>query len=240
MHIEIYPTHNQVPDGILKNKNIVLIDVLRATSVITTALANGANKVMTTHSFEDALDRKTKNPNLLLGGERNTIKIEGFDFGNSPLEYTKDKILNKTILLSTSNGTQAVKKAMDAKIMIAASFLNLNSVVDFMEKTNEDFIVISSGTNGHFSLDDGLCAGLIFHELRKRQSILTTTDFGELLSLPFGKDSYSLTELLSNTFHLNYLKSKGFTADVDYCLSINQLNLIPIWKMDGFIPLKDF
>lgn len=238
MHIEIYSTYHQVPEELLKDKNVIIIDVLRATSVITTALANDAIKVFTTHSIEEALEQKIKTPSLILGGERNAKIITGFDFGNSPLEYSKENISGKNILLCTTNGTQAVKKALHAKILIAASFLNLNAVVDYLDKLNEDFHIICSGTNGNFSLDDGLCAGLIIHELRKRRTVISN-DFGELLTLPFKNESFSLDELLREGFHLNFLKNKGYSADVDYCLTINQLNFIPIWDIDGFDLLKD-
>ena len=117
MHIDIYPTHNQIPEGQLIGKNVVIIDVLRATSVIATALNNGANKVKTTSSIEDALKQKEMFPALLLGGERDANKIEGFDFGNSPLEYTTGKVQNKTILLST-HLMQEVEAICDRVIMV--------------------------------------------------------------------------------------------------------------------------
>ncbi|MDA3906834.1 MAG: 2-phosphosulfolactate phosphatase [Bacteroidales bacterium] len=237
MHIKIYSTANEVEIGQLKDKNVIIIDVLRATSVIATALTNGAKKVMTTHSIDVALAQKAKNPYLILGGERNAERIKGFDFGNSPLEYTSDNIRNENILLCTSNGTQAVNKALGANILIAASFLNLDSIVKYLENVNEDFNIVCSGTNGNFSLDDGLCAGLILSELRKRITV-STNDLGELLVIPFEKDSFSLHELLNECFHFNFLKNNGFSVDVDYCLNINYIDLIPIWDADGFISLK--
>lgn len=237
MNIQVYSTHNQVPDGILKDKNVLIIDVLRATSVIGTALDNGARKVMTSPSIEEAFARKKQNPELLLGGERLAVKVKGFDFGNSPLEYSPDKIKKRTILLSTTNGTQAVNKALGAKRIIAASFLNLNSVVDYILNLDQDFELICSGTNGNFSLDDGLCAGLILHELRKKQAIIST-DFAEILALPFRKNDYSLNELIKPAFHLALLKRKGHQEDIDYCLSLNKIKTIPIWDTDGFISLN--
>ncbi len=238
MHIHVYPTHNQVPETELPAKLIVIIDVLRATSVIATALANGATKIMTTPSIEEALERKSANPDLLLGGERNAQKIQGFDFGNSPLEYTKAKILDKTLLLCTSNGTKAVRKALGAETIIAASFLNSDAVVDYLAKRNEDIVLICSGTNGHFSLDDGLCAGFIIHQLRKTKEVFCS-DFAELLALAFQNNTYSLSELLKNAFHLNYLQSMGYQKDVNYCLKINYLKLIPVWDKTGFVISKD-
>ncbi len=237
IQLDIFQTHNQVPEGSLKAKNVIIIDVLRATSVIITALANGATKIITAPSIEEAFAKKEKIPKLLLGGERMAVKVKGFDFGNSPMEYTSDKIQNRTVLLSTTNGTHAVEKAMGAKLILAASFLNLRAVVDYMEELNEDFTILCSGTNGNFSLDDGLCAGLIIHELRKRKALITT-DFGELLSLVFQKNDFSLAELVEPAFHLALLRRKGHQNDIDYCLNINSLDVIPIWKGDGFVGLN--
>jgi len=237
MKVDVFQTHKHIPEGFLKAKNVIVIDVLRATSVITTALANGATKIMTASSIEEAFAKKEKMPKLLLGGERMAVKVKGFDFGNSPLEYTSEKIQNRTILLSTTNGTHAVEEAMGAKLILAASFLNLKAIVNYLDLLNEDFVLLCSGTNGNFSLDDGLCAGLIIHELRKRKAI-STTDFGELLSLSFRKNYFSLAELVKPAFHLALLRSKGHQNDIDYCLNISSLDVIPVWKSDGFVRLN--
>jgi len=239
MHIEIYSTHNQVTDNILNGKNVIIIDVLRATSVVATALNNGALKVMTSSSIEEAFAKKEKDPSLILGGERNAKKIKGFDFGNSPLEYTSENIAKKSILLCTTNGTQAVNKAKGAKVLIAASFLNIEAVVEFLQNLNEDFSIICSGTNDNFSLDDGLCAGLLLHELREKTTV-STNDLGELIVMPFKNDTFSLIDLIQSAYHLKYLISMGYSKDVDYCLDINRLKIIPIWKKDGFIVLKEY
>lgn len=234
MNIEVFPTHNLVIKDSLIDKNVIIIDVLRATSVIVTALNNGASKIRTTNSIPEALEQKQRHPNILLGGERGAVKIEGFDFGNSPFEYSKEQVSNKTIILSTTNGTESVVKATNAKRIIAASFLNLSAIVDYILKLNEDFNIMCSGTNGDFSLDDGLCAGLILHELGKKTSI-STTDFGNLLALPFRSNNYYLKNLLRETNHIKTLINKGLEKDIDYCLQLNLTECIPIWDLDGFI-----
>ena len=238
MNIELFSTHNEIPEAYLVGKNVVVIDVLRATSVIVTALGNGAKKIRTTPRIEDAFSEKERNATLLLGGERQAKKIPGFDFGNSPLEYTADKIKDKVIVLSTTNGTQAIKKAEGAKILIAAAFLNLHAVVDFILETNEDFSIICSGTNGNFSLDDGLCAGLMIHELKKRKNI-SSNDFAELLALPFKGNLFSLKELVEPAFHLALLRGEGHQNDIDFCLTTDSVNTIPIWQLDGFVARKE-
>lgn len=234
MHLEIYPTHNHLNGDSIEDKNVVIIDVLRATSVIANALNIGALKIKTVASIEDAFFQKANYPELILGGERNAQKIAGFDLGNSPLEYSREKIANKTVLLCTTNGTQAVEKSKRAKRILAASFLNLKSVTDYLINIKEDTVVICSGTNGNFSLDDGLCAGLLLHELRKSKTI-STNDFGELLLLPFENKNFDLKDTLKKASHSKYLESKGYGSDIHYCLDINRLNILPIWKNDGFI-----
>jgi len=237
MHIDVFATHNEVKPRQLKGKTVVVIDALRATSVICTALANGAKKVKTTHSIEEALQQKAINPELILGGERYAGKISGFDLGNSPLEYTQENIQGKTILLSSTNGTQAVQKAMGSKRLIAASFLNLQSVVRFLlEKKDEDLSLICSGTNGQFSMDDALCAGMLISELQKNTSVILS-DLGNLLALPFHKKNEPLLEMLAPAKHVQLLKKKGYQADIAYCLHPNILNTLPIWDVDGFIDL---
>lgn len=234
MHLEIYPTHNHLNGDSIENKNVVIIDVLRATSVIANALNNGASKIKTVASIEDAFMHKANDPALILGGERNAQKVTGFDFGNSPLEYSREKITGKTVLLCTTNGTQAVEKSKGAKRILVASFLNLKSLTDYLIKINEDTVVICSGTNGNFSLDDGLCAGLLLHELRKSKAV-STNDFGELLLLPFESEKFDLKDTLKKAAHLKYLESKGYGSDIHYCMEINRLDILPIWETDGFI-----
>lgn len=234
MQLFVYATHLDVDPEQLIGKIVLVIDVLRATSVIATALHNGANKVQTTAIIEEALAQKNNNPKLMLGGEHNAFKIPGFDLGNSPLEYRSEKIAKKTVLLCTSNGTQAIAKAKNARILIAVCFLNLNVVVKTLGQFNEDVHVICSGTNGTFSLDDGLCAGLIIHELQKVKPI-NISDFGKLLSLPFKGEQADIFKLISFSKHAKTLIDKGLKADVKACAYLNSTAVIPRWENDGFI-----
>lgn len=234
MYIEVFATHQEVKPQQLHGKTVVVIDVLRATSVICTALANGAKKVKTTDTIEDALQQKKSNPELILGGERQAQIIPGFDLGNSPLEYKRGIIQHKTILLSSTNGTQAVQKALGSKHLLAASFLNIEQVVYFLLEAKENVSLLCSGTNGQFSMDDALCAGLIVYEIQQKTSA-SINDLGQLVSLPFKSDTVSLKDMLKNAYHLNYLQSIGYQNDIDFCLTKNSLKVLPVWEGDGFI-----
>ncbi|KUK34943.1 MAG: Phosphosulfolactate phosphohydrolase-like protein, partial [Caldanaerobacter subterraneus] len=112
MFLQTFETYNSFNERELKNKNVVVIDTLRATSVITTALYNGAKEIIPVSEVEEAIElvKSLDKTTYLLGGERNSTKIEGFDLSNSPLEYTREKVENKTIIFTTTNGTKALKK----------------------------------------------------------------------------------------------------------------------------------
>ena len=119
MKVDITISADHIKEEYLENKMVVVIDMLRATSVITTALANGAKKIIPILTVEEAFKVKEElegsNIDSLLGGERRALKIDGFDFTNSPLEYTSDKVKDKSIILSTTNGTRAINLSLKAK-----------------------------------------------------------------------------------------------------------------------------
>lgn len=141
----------------------VVIDVLRATSVMTVAGANGASEITTCGEVDEA--RKTAaafDPPALLCGERQCQIIEGFDFGNSPAEYTPDRVSGKSLVLTTTNGTRAIQAAKTARRLVVASFLNLGAVLTAIRK-ERDIHLICAGTNGDVTLEDVLLAGAIAH-----------------------------------------------------------------------------
>ncbi|MEL6109132.1 MAG: 2-phosphosulfolactate phosphatase [Planctomycetota bacterium] len=142
-------------------RTAVVIDVLRATTVMTTAGANGARSLMTFAEVEEA--RAAANsfePNALLCGERNCEKIAGFEFGNSPSEYTESRVAGQRLILTTTNGTRAIQAARTADRLLVASFLNLESIVRAVHGESQ-LQLICAGTNGEVTLEDVLLAGAI-------------------------------------------------------------------------------
>lgn len=200
----------------LIGKVAVVIDVLRATSVIVTALSNGASWVKTVASVEEAFQLKC--PEVLLGGERHALQIEGFDFSNSPLEYTPERVLNKGIVLTTTNGTLAVSKCGSADKLLIGSFLNQRVLANHLVALNQPVELICAGTNGEFSLDDFLCAGLICSSLQNSGE-MEFGDLGRLAVQIWNQSGSNLHAALERTTHYNILKSKGFQKDMDYCLT---------------------
>src|SRR4030066_242814 len=148
-------------------RTTVVIDVLRASSTIVAALSNGAKEVVPVGTVEFAVKVSGGifGGQALLGGERNTKKIEGFALGNSPSEYTKEVVNGKSIVFYSTNGSRAIVKAKYSANLFICSFNNLKALAKHLKKLNEDVIILCSGNNNFFSLEDSVCAGMLISEM---------------------------------------------------------------------------
>ncbi|TSA38809.1 MAG: 2-phosphosulfolactate phosphatase [Porphyromonadaceae bacterium] len=221
LHITL--TARDIHEEELRGKVVVVIDVLRATSVIITALSNGARWVKTVASIEEAFQLKSSD--VLLGGERHALPIDGFDFSNSPLDYTVEKVRNKGIVLTTTNGTLALSKCGSADEVLIGAFINYRALTNYLSAQNQSVELICAGTNGEFSLDDFLCAGLICSTLQKSGGF-EFDDLGRLAIQSWKQGSSDIHAALSGARHYNVLKSKGFDLDLDYCLKRDTHNVL--------------
>src|SRR5476649_356530 len=150
----------------LRGTVCVVFDVLRATSTFATALHNGAKEIIPVAEISEALEIKKARPEVLLGGERNGVKICAngidFDLGNSPREYTPEKVRGKTIVSTTTNGTRALRACAGAKMVFAASFLNLGATAEFLRRKKiAEVLIVCAGTGENAALEDTLAAGAL-------------------------------------------------------------------------------
>ena len=153
---------------------VVVVDLLRATSVISTAFESGINAVIPVQTVEEALKyRDIKNH--IIAAERNTLLIEGFDYGNSPYHYIDSDVTGKTLVLTTTNGTKAIHLAKEHKV-ITASFLNIDAVVNYLVKDVNDIIILCSGWKGYFNLEDPLFAGALSEKLLSKSIFTSSCD----------------------------------------------------------------
>jgi 2-phosphosulfolactate phosphatase len=232
MKIRLMPRVEDIDEREIAGSNVIVIDVLRATSVIVTALNNGARGVIPVLSPEEAFKvRDRVGESAVLGGERKGVRIEGFDGGNSPLEYTKEFIGGKTLITTTSNGTRAIRGCSGAECIFTGSFLNGRSAAK--AAAGLDISIVCAGTLGKFSLDDFLCAGYII-ECLLNMNDYELDDISFLAYHTYAGNSSSLESFIKNAAHSRYLTSLGMEKDVYYCLERDAIHIAPIYK-DGII-----
>ena len=240
MKIDIVISANHIDEESLKGKITVVIDMLRATSVITTALGNGANKIIPITSVEESFDVKDKLKELgieaLIGGERKAMRVDGFDMTNSPLEYTKEKVSKRDIILSTTNGTRAINLCLSSDRIYIGSFLNAAYLAEYLSEINKDIVIVNSGTNGELSLDDFICSGYIVEEILKHREF-ELTDIAKLAKMTY-ENNEDVYKYISNAKHYNVLKSLNLEADMEYCCRKNMFETIPYYdKKDKSIKI---
>lgn len=224
MNLKLWPTVDFIDKKGLTGKTVVVVDVLRATSVITTALYNGALDVMVKVEVEEAL--KLKDEETLLGGERKALRIEGFDLSNSPLEYSREKVDGKRIVLTTTNGTKTIHRAAPADKIYIGSVLNGRAVGEMLAREEKDVIIICAGTQGNFSLDDFICAGKIIYEVLNIKQI-DMDDFAASAYMAYRDNKKDLISYIKMASHYKYLISLGLENDIRYCFTEDIINLVP-------------
>jgi len=207
-------------------KTTVVIDVLRATTTIVTALHNGAKEIIPVGSIEFAM-KISGSRQMLLGGERNAEKIDGFTFGNSPLEYTEEAVKGKSIILFTTNGSKALVRAKFSENLFVASFNNAQSVVNRVLKTKEDLEILCSGNNGMYCLEDSVCAGMMIKQILEVKDNIELDDASNTCLILYEKNKRRIKRMLSETDHGKTLIAKGFTEDIVYAAQENIYDLAP-------------
>ena len=240
MLIEVLPSAGSPRMPSLKNKIAVVIDVFRATTTMVTALANGCQAIIPVLTTDEALEKRISEPHCVLGGERHALPIEGFDIGNSPLDYDSVRVKGKKIVMTTTNGTRAIHAVADAQQVWIASFLNGRSVVEAIqvyltENPNIDgIVIICAGSEDCFDIPDTLCAGMLVEMLGKE---IEVNDLGAAAQMLYNISKNKLLETLKKTEHGQLLQSIGYEQDVIYCSQLNILSISPILK-DGVVILK--
>lgn len=225
MNLESFQFNEWLDENLFAEKTVVVIDVFRATSVITTALAHGAKAIYTVHTVEKAMELSAIHPNAILGGERKMIRPEHFDCGNSPQEYLD--CLDKDIILTTTNGTAALEKAKLSKMTLAASLLNATSVAQELLSNHSHICMLLSGRSGAFSLEDAICAGKIISFLCDKSDPVLD-DFSHNLLILYRSYQHHVEECLKVSSAFHRLHDRGFADDVEFCKQEDIYPIVPI------------
>ncbi len=227
----------------LREKNVIVIDVLRASTTITIALKNGAREIIPVASIESAvkISGSLFGEVTLRGGERNGKIIEGFNLGNSPLEYSETAVKGKSIIYCTTNGSVAMAKSRYARTLAVGSFINLTTTTNFIRDGKKDFLFICAGranTVGNFSLEDAVCAGMMIQNLLKTESLEVELSDSAKAAYAVSKTySRSIHKMLKTSEHGKFLIDLGFVEDLKICAQVDSVPVLPI-LMGTVIKLK--
>ena len=229
----------------LRDKNVIVIDVLRSSTTVAAALNNGAREIIPVASIESAvkISGSLFGDVTLRGGERNGKIIEGFNLGNSPREYTEATVRGKSIIFCTTNGSVAMAKSRYARNMAVASFVNLSKIVDYMKEINGDFWMVCAGKAmglGSFSLEDAVCAGMILDKLEKENSVsLELSDSSRAAQVLHKSLGRSILKMMKNSDHGRYLKEIGFEEDIKVCAAVDSIMVLPVLSSNVIKLRKD-
>ena len=220
-----------------ENNIIVIIDLFRATSVISTAFEFGISKIIPVTSLEDALKFKNKK-NHILAAERNTKLVEGFNYGNSPYHYMKKNIIGKTLVLTTTNGTKAINLAKGNKI-ITASYINFHSVVNYLNSSNNDVTILCSGWKNFLNLEDTILAGHIALVLMKNGLFSSDCESVKISEQIYLNSRGDVLEFLSNSAYRKRNNSEELIRDTEFCLKPKiKSQIVPMLEDNYLIPYK--
>jgi len=241
MDVEVFLTHSNVTEDDVRDRTVVVIDVLRACSTIATALQSGARAVMPVPDMAEASKIAANlDPDVYrLGGERDAEKIEGYHLGNSPLEYTPDVVSERDVILNTTNGTKALSRAKSARHLVAGCFLNAGRIVNFIEEANTDVAIICAGRQNRLSLEDTLCAGLMLSRLWSGAEPDRATDAAHTAYTLFQTDSGNVGTALRRANHAQNLADRGYNVDVDYCFQVDTLPVLPYYTDNRLVLYED-
>jgi 2-phosphosulfolactate phosphatase len=214
-----------IPAEQLRDSTAVVIDVIRATSTIAMALAQGAAGVRPVAAVDDAFVLKARNSEAILAGERGGQALPGFDLGNSPEDFTRKRINKREVILTTTNGTQALVACVGARQVMTASLLNLDAVAARLREIGGPWIVVCAGCNGHFGVDDAIVAGALAEALDQDHAFVH-------LYRSVKKD---LTEALRGSEAGRELAKVGLEKDVPFCARISRLSVVPTLGEDGVL-----
>lgn len=213
----------------LQDTIVVIIDVFRATSTIATALYNGATRVIPVEDVDTCKQLGNEIKGAITAGERDGKVIEGLQYGNSPAEYPRDFIAGKTLVLTTTNGTKLLHRAVNngAAEVITGSFPNLGAVCDHLLNQNKNVILGCSAWKDRVNLEDTLFAGAVIQNIKKHFTI--HCDSSLMAEQVYQQHQNDLYEFIQHTTHWHRLAAYGLEKDLQYCISINVANVLPVY-----------
>ncbi|QDX93539.1 2-phosphosulfolactate phosphatase [Brevibacillus laterosporus] len=236
MRIEVVPTVEEIRLDQITHRTVIVIDVLRSTSTIISALAHGCQSVSITETIGQALSLRTNQ--TLLAGERQCKKIALFDENNSPIAMKKVNWEHKPhLVLTTTNGTRAMQKAEKAEHLYIAAFLNATACITQALQLKRDITLYCSGTRMEFALEDGLCAGFLVHEAKNSLPSIEVCDLAEAMRAAYQSFAPSLLQVMMNSKTGKRLRHHQHQEDIEMASQLNHYKIVPVYKEKRILPL---
>ena len=211
---------------------VVVIDVLRATSAICTAIHHGVEAIIPVSTVDEARAYQAKG--YIAAAERGGEIVEGFDLGNSPFSYMDDKLKGKEVVLTTTNGTKAINTASEKETVVIGALSNLDALCEWLIEKHTNILVIASGWKEKFNLEDTICAGAIADKLIDSGHYKAEEDSTIAAKFIYRSAKDNMFSFLKASSHRRRLRRLNLNEDVKYCLSPNTVDSIPILR-DGRI-----
>lgn len=208
----------------IKDSIVVIIDVFRATSTIAAAVHNGAAEIIPVDSVAKCIELGAQIPNSLTAGERDGKVAEGLQHGNSPLEYPRDFIENKTLVLTTTNGTRLLHMCSDSNEIITGSFLNLGAVCDYLVSQKKNVLLACASWKDRYNLEDSLFAGAVYESIGKHFEM--NCDSTRAATHLYKAAKNDLYGFIQDSSHFLRLSKFGLQYDMEYCCKINEHNVL--------------
>ena len=220
----------------VRGAEVAVVDVLRATTTIATALANGAAGVIPVAEPEDAiaLGNRLGRDRVLLCGERHSLRINGFDLDNSPASFAPHAVEGKTLLITTTNGTRALRAVATAASVRTAALVNRTAVADALARENGDVVIVCAGEGNGFALEDALGAGALVDTLLTLIGDVELRDGARAAALLYRAVADRLADAVASADHAQSLAEKGFARDVTRCAALDTLTVVPTLR-DGIL-----
>lgn len=213
-----------------KDAIVVVVDIFRATTTMCTALKNGAKCIIPVASIEETQQYKTKG--YLVGAERNVKRCDFADFGNSPFDYTPEKVNGKEVVFTTTNGTQAIEKASDCYCLLIGAFSNISSIADFCLKEQKDVIVLCAGWNNKINIEDSLYGGALAELLINSGQYTPASDATTITLAMWEEAKSNPRKYIDKTEHIKRLEANNLQDSAEYCLTNDTVPIVPIYNKE--------
>jgi 2-phosphosulfolactate phosphatase len=207
---------------------VVIIDILRASSAICTAFANGATSIIPVAEVDEA--KKYKSKGYLVAAERDGYVLDFADFGNSPFNFTKEKVNGKTIVYSTTNGTRIINLTLLAYKTVIGSFLNIGALTQWLIKQDRDVLLMCAGWKNRFNIEDTVCAGAMADILMRSNCYTTICDSTVAAIDLWTLASHDLPGYIEKSAQKTRLRNKNLDDCIEFCLTSDFTDRIPVMK----------